>query len=135
MAFVNKTYKDAYNLLVEARNYVAYRQGQEQMDMPVYQRLRISYETMRVTARLTQVMAWLLIQKAVEAGEVSAADPVLKDHKLSGGHICTEDVGAEDEELPMGLRSLLDRSHKLYQRVERLDGLVQQQLEQIAMQQ
>ena len=84
-------------------------------------RLQISYESMRVTSRLTQVMAWLLAQKAVHAGEMSREQAASDDFALSGGEICTDPSGPDNEALPEGLRSLLERSHRLYMRVARLD--------------
>lgn len=127
--FFNGPYDDTMALLVEARNYIAYHDAAEHRKLSPQVRLQISYESMRVTSRLTQVMAWLLAQKAVHAGEISKAKGVSVDFALSGGEVCTDGSGPENEELPAGLRSLLERSHRLYQRVERLEQMVRDEVE------
>ena len=43
---------------------------------------------------------------------------------LAGGDVCTDPSGPDNQELPAGLRSLLERSYKLYMRVARLDEQV-----------
>ncbi|WP_114394380.1 DUF1465 family protein [Oleisolibacter albus] len=123
-AFFNRLYDETMALLVEARNYVAYQEASDQRSLPPAVRLQVSYESMRVTSRLTQVMAWLLAQKAVHAGELTQAQAVGEEFALSGGSVCSDPAGADNEVLPMGLRSLLERSHSLYMRVERLEGMV-----------
>ena len=69
-------------------------------------------------------MAWLLVQKAVHAGEISAAEAAGDDHRLAGQAVCRERGGTHGIQLPPALAELLDRSYELYARVERLDALV-----------
>jgi regulator of CtrA degradation len=126
--FVNKAYDETMDLLLEARNYVAFQEGTDQRGLPPATRLQISYESMRVTSRLTQVMAWLLAQKAVYAGEMTQAQAVGKDFALSGGTICSDPSGPDNETLPNGLRSLLQRSHSLYMRMSRLEDMVRREV-------
>ncbi len=125
--FLNGTYDETMALLIEARNYISFHEAIDQRKLPPHARLQVSYECMRVTSRLTQVMAWLLAQKAVHAGELTLEQVAGEDYALSGGDICSDPSGPENEDLPSGLRGLLERSHKLYMRVERLDGLVRAQ--------
>jgi len=65
VAFFNSTYKDALSLTREARDYLTHKEPQERRNLPPEIRLTASCEALRVTARLTQVMAWLLVQRAV----------------------------------------------------------------------
>jgi regulator of CtrA degradation len=123
-AFFNRTFDETMALLIEARNYIAYNEAADQRGLPPQVRLQVSYESLRVTSRLTQVMAWLLAQKAVHAGELTPRQVATDEYALSGGDVCTDPSGPENEELPSGLRSLLERSHKLYMRVARLDEQV-----------
>lgn len=123
-----RTYDETLNLMIEARNYLAYRQPQERRRVGSMVSLRMSCEAFRITSRLTQVMAWLMIQRAAENGEVSFEEACSEDYRLSGEAVCLDDSAAEDEELPPALRSLLDRSHRLYLRVSRLDGMVRDRL-------
>lgn len=123
-AFFNRTYDETMVLLVEARNYIAYQEALDQRNLGPSVRLQASYESMRVTSRLTQVMAWLLAQKAVHAGEISMKQAASEEYALSGGDVCSDSSGPDNPDLPMGLRSLLERSHSLYLRVARLDEQV-----------
>lgn len=127
-SYFSRTYDETMALLIEARNYVAFQEANDQRRMPFNQRLQVSYESMRVTSRLTQVMAWLLAQKAVHAGELSAAQAASDEFALSGGSVCSDRGGLDLPELPRTLHSLLDRSHHLYVRVSRLEDMVRQRL-------
>ena len=122
--FLNGTYDDAMALLLEARNYVAYHQEQEERGLAPRTRVRISYETMRVTARLTQSMAWLLTQKAVQSGELSPEEAASDIYALSGHEVCLDTESDYCDDLPEGLKSLLNRSLTLYKRIDRLDDQV-----------
>ena len=123
-AYFHRTYDETMALLIEARNYAAYHNEIDQRTMTATDRLHACYEALRVTSRLTQVMAWLLAQKAVHAGELTLEESAGDEYALSGGLVCSDPSGPENQELPKGLRRLLDRSHKLYARVLRLDDQV-----------
>lgn len=127
-AFFNRTYDETMTLLIETRNYIAYHEALDQRKLSPHARLQVSYESMRVTSRLTQVMAWLLAQKAVHAGELTPEQVATEEYALSGGHVCSDASGPDNEDLPNGLRSLLDRSHRLYTRVARLDEQVRRRV-------
>ena len=119
--FFGKTYGEAMSLLIEARDYLPHREPIDRSALVAEDRLRVCSETMRLTSRLTQVMAWLLAQRAVYEGEISQ-DRALEGHgALAGVEICMRDEGTEN--LPQRLASLLDRSRRLYIRVARLDEL------------
>lgn len=123
-AFFNGPYDEAMALVMEARGYAARVVSADARRLDPGRRLQASFESMRVTSRLTQIMAWLLAQKAVFAGEISLADLASAQYALSGGEVCLAIGGAADAGLPRQLRSLLERSHRLYQRVARLDEMV-----------
>lgn len=121
-AFFGKTDREALRLLAEARDYLAYLEPFDRGGLVPSDRLRLCLETMRLTARMTHVMAWLLAQRAVLAGEI-ALDQALGHEALAEVEIC---MGGEESDwsgLPPRLVALLERSHRLYQRVARLDGL------------
>lgn len=123
-AFFNGPYDEAMTLLVESRNYVAYLSESDQQRLPPGARLQASFESMRLTSRLTQVMAWLLAQKALHAGEITLTELASERFALSGEKVCADNESAESPDLPLRLRRLLDRSHSLYERIARLDAQV-----------
>lgn len=122
-AFFSKTYDEAFALLIEARNYVAYEEAGDRAALNEMQRLGISLETMRLTTRVTEIMAWLLYQKAVHAGEIGRETALEPDCRLSRQDICLGGANAPAA-LPRRLGDLMARSRKLYLRVSRLDDLM-----------
>jgi len=111
-------------LLVEARDYMRFREPVDRGALPDDHRLAVNCEALRLTSRLTHIMAWLLIQKAVHAGEITAAEAAAADHRLAGQSVCLERTVTGGVALPPALGRLLERSYQLYTRVERLDALV-----------
>lgn len=130
LVFLSRTYDEALDLVVEARDYVAYRERQDRRGMPADGRLQASCETMRMTARLTRVMSWLMMQKAVFHGEVSAAEAHDPDDRLAAYSTCLRRGHEECDDLPPHLIVLLERSYQLYLRVMRLEEVVAARLEE-----
>ena len=122
--FVDRTYEEAKALLVEARDYMQYGEPADRAVMAPLDSLKMIGEGLRLTTRLTEVMAWSLTQKAVQAGEISRDQAAEPRRRLGGQEIClgTGDTGAHT--MPDRLARLLNRSLSLYQRVQRLDRLV-----------
>ena len=60
---------EAFSLLVESRDYIAKVLAQRLLDQSGY--LDVTLETMRLTTQLTQVMAWILAQRAVHSEELT----------------------------------------------------------------
>jgi regulator of CtrA degradation len=125
-AFFGKTYDEALGLLVAARDYVALSERPQKARLDMAERLRLCCETMRMTARLTQIMAWLMAQKAIHAGEMTQDELVEKQGPLAEIRICMEP--GQVDGLPKPLIGLLQRSHNLYLRIARLDGRVREKI-------
>ena len=83
-----------------------------------FDRVLFSCESLKVTTRLMHVIAWLLTQRAVEAGELSADSARAPQRRL--GPRVESDAAALDR-LPDGARALVAATMDLYRRVERLD--------------
>lgn len=128
IGFSRRAYRDALSLVVEARNYLAFQLAADTADFDDESRLLVSLETMRLSCRLTQVMAWLLAQRATEEGEISMARALSDEFGLDSEDICLDDTWTFDPRLPPAVRSLLDRSLKLYVRTQRLDGMMRQKV-------
>ena len=116
------TYDEAFDLLVEARNYVkndvkAFKYADNPPDP-----LAMTQETLRLTSRLTQVMAWLMAERALHEGEIGEDEFIKDKYRLEGHAVCLKRVMDEMmEDVPEGLNDLLDRSYGLYSRIMRLD--------------
>ncbi len=123
--FFHRTYDEALSLLTEARNYVA--NGNARATPPLTANLQMAQccETMRLTARLTHVMAWLLAQRAVHAGEITVEESASEKFSLGGRSVCLEESRYLDGIDDAWLGRLLERSLQLYIRISRLDAMVQ----------
>jgi len=120
--FFSRTYDDAFALLVAARDYIT-EGTRPPSDRPALSLVH-SVETLRLTTRLTHIMAWLLVQRAVHAGEISREEARGERFRLDGREVCLEEGAENTAALPTRLRELLRDSRRLYQRVARLDEMV-----------
>jgi regulator of CtrA degradation len=64
------------------------------------------------------VIAWLLTQRAVDAGEMEARDALDPSRRLGPGPVSEE---AAVRAMPLHAQSLIEMSTELYRRVARLD--------------
>jgi regulator of CtrA degradation len=124
IAYFDKTFDEAMALTREARDYLAHQKQADFEELNAVSRLVASCESMRLTARVTQVVAWLLVQKAVYAGEITREEAAEPDRRLSGQSVCGAIQPVLDAPLPERLAELLDSSLRLYQRVARLDEML-----------
>ncbi|MDD3288760.1 MAG: DUF1465 family protein [Alphaproteobacteria bacterium] len=126
---LDRTFDEGVALTVEARNYIAYHEQADRREFDLPHCLQVGYQHTRVSARLIQSMTWLLAMKALLAGEISPEQFASPQYALAECEECDNPSGAEIEDLPQGLRSLLERSLALYSRIQRLDAMVRTKLE------
>ena len=82
-------------------------------------RVGFSCESLKVTTRLMHVIAWLLTQRAVAAGELSRAEAGESDRRLGAA---SDSDAALLLRLPHVAIELIRASEELYERVRRLDS-------------
>jgi regulator of CtrA degradation len=126
---LDRTFDEGVALTIEARNYIAYHEQSDRRELDLPHCLQVGYQHTRVSARLIQVMTWLLAMKALLSGEISPEQFASPQYVLPDSEECDAPTGPELTELPPGLRSLLERTHALYARIMRLDGMVRTKLE------
>ena len=108
--------------LVEAT--AAYLDGPGRVDSRLLDRsvsLAYASESMRLTTRLMQLTSWLLLQRAVNDGELTRADAEREHRRVV---VATQETTLADEvfgQLPEKLRDLIDRSLRLQTRIRRID--------------
>jgi regulator of CtrA degradation len=122
--FLERIYDEAKALLIEARDYVQMMGPVDRAAMAPIDNLRCISEGLRLTTRLTEVMAWSLTQKAVQAGEITREEAAEPKRRLGGKEICLDEHSADEFQAPARLNALLRRSLSLYQRTLRLDKLM-----------
>ena len=124
IAYFDSTFEEAMALTRQARDYLAHQKQADFDRLSPVGRLVASCESMRLTARVTQVVAWLLVQKAVHAGEIEREQAAKPEYRLAGHAVCEETLPVLNEPMPERLADLLERSLRLYQRVSRLDAML-----------
>ncbi len=124
VTYFDSTFDEAMALTHEARDYLAYQEKADLESLSPVGRMAASCESMRMTARMTQVVAWLLVQKAVHAGDLTREQAAGPKFRLAGHEICGDIEPLAAEPLPERLAELLARSHQMYQRVARLDAML-----------
>jgi len=115
---VDSLYVEAMVLADEARAYFDLNGRDERLSLDPIVRVGFSCESLKVTTRLMHVIAWLLTQRAVQAGELTAAEAVSPARRLGEA---VESDPALLEKLPEGALQLVHASRELYARVQRLD--------------
>jgi len=122
--FFTRTFDEALQIIVEARDYMCDMETLQNHCLNTLPIAHYVYEANRVIVRLAEVMAWLMMQRAVQGGEISMEEALSEHNRLSRSKVCQDNATNDDPSLPAGLRSLLERSGRLYQRVERLEQMV-----------
>ncbi|MEA3533634.1 DUF1465 family protein [Rhizobium sp. CC-YZS058] len=78
-------------------------------------------ESMRLTTRLMQMASWLLLQRAVNNGEMTRDQVLSEKNKVRLDSFNVDRTAPGWNELPEGFRDLIDRSLRLQNRVALLD--------------
>jgi regulator of CtrA degradation len=123
-ALFHKTFDEGMSLVEETARYLDGRGRQESRDLPRKAATLYAGESMRVTTRLMQAASWLLVQRAVQEGDMKAEDAASDRYRLGSKEICLASRSEGVEMLPTTLQNLLDRSDNLYRRIERLDDVL-----------
>lgn len=116
---IDALYTDAMVLADDVRTYFADESGSVRETLSALDRVMFSCESLKVTTRLMHVIAWLLTQRAVETGELSA----------DGAHAPSRRLGPAVESnvatlaiLPFEARRFVEASSELHARAARLEA-------------
>jgi regulator of CtrA degradation len=122
-----RTFADGMELVEDA---AAYLDGPGRQDSKLLSRqaaLAYAGESMRLTTRLMKLASWLLVQRAVREGNMSAKEAcepryrIIEDEGLRGPSASPASQDPLLAELPSSIMDLADRSERLYVRVMHLD--------------
>ena len=121
---VEGLYFEAMTLADSARAYFDREGAEERADLDPITRVAFSCESLKVTTRLMHVVSWLLVRKAIQAGELPEDAALSPDRRLPRGDVAAP-AGDDPERLlrlPPRARALIDSSRDLYERVRRFDA-------------
>jgi regulator of CtrA degradation len=131
----DKVFKEGMSLVEETANYL---DGPGRQDARLLDRngaVAYATESMRLTTRLMQLASWLLLQRAIGAGEMSQEDARKEKHRISLADIGRGNSLTGSEQLPKGLTDIVNRSLSLHQRVMKLDVMINVQAKSTASEQ
>ena len=116
---VDALYIEAMVLADEARSYFDTLGRDDRLSLDPIDRVGFSCESLKVTTRLMHVIAWLLTQRAVAAGELSRAQAGEAERRLGEAPQTDRDLFRR---LPEAAADLVRASEELYDRVSRIDA-------------
>jgi regulator of CtrA degradation len=122
-------FREGMALVEETATYLDGDGRQESRNLARAGALSYATESMRLTTRLMQLASWLLLQRAVNEGEMSAEAANSEKSKVKLGGLASATNGPAFDDLPERLRHLIRRSLLLQERVRRLDTLLHPQME------
>ncbi len=117
-------FKEGMGLVEEAAGYL---DGDGRVESRLLQRadaLAYASESMRLTTRLMQLASWLLLQRAVNEGEMTQKQAAAEKHKVK---LVRQESASSTEvfdRLPARLQSLVTRSLRMQDRIMHLDTLL-----------
>jgi len=122
LLFLPSVFNETLALLFDAHHYFQARGAQEQaasshISGPLY-----ASEMTRITMRLTSVMAWIMVRRAIYAGRIEE-DKASREYRLEATDICRDYDAETLTKLPNYMIYLSEKSLSLYERVHRLDQL------------
>ena len=114
----DRTFREGMELVEET---AAYLDGDGRRESKLLSRaaaLAYAGESMKLTTRLMQIASWLLVQRAVHEGDMSALAACEPRYRLADRKVEAEPTHSD---LPIALIEYLVRSERLYDRVLHLD--------------
>jgi regulator of CtrA degradation len=119
---IDGLYTEAMLLADEARGYFDEGGRADREALAPMERVAFSCESLKVTTRLMHIIAWLLTQRAVEAGELTLREALDPSRRL--GVAPVTDVAVYTG-LPAAAQALVSASADLHRRVARLDAALE----------
>ncbi|WP_186397569.1 DUF1465 family protein [Stappia sp. TSB10GB4] len=117
-------FRDGMALVEETAAYLDGEGRVQSKSLPRAGSLAYATESMRLTTRLMQMASWLLLQRAVNEGEMSAEQAGNEKNKVRLDTLSSTRGGSGWQDLPQELRDLIERSVRLQERIQHLDRMI-----------
>jgi regulator of CtrA degradation len=117
-------FREGMSLVEEAAAYLDGPGREQARDLDRNQSLAYAAESMRLTTRLMQLASWLLLQRAVNEGELTFEQAISEKRKVK---LSQQDMATSAdvfEKLPHDLQALVAESLRLQARIIHLDQLL-----------
>lgn len=117
-------FQEGMALVEETAMYLDGDGRTESKQLPRPASLAYATESMRLTTRLMQLASWLLLQRAVNEGEMSKEQAGSEKNRVRLDKLSSSAESNVWEDLPATLRELIERSVNLQNRVKHLDKML-----------
>ena len=114
-------FQEGMALVEETASYLDTDGREESKDLSRAGSLAYATESMRLTTRLMQLASWLLLQRAVNEGEMTAEQAVQEKNKVRIDAVRSAEGQRGWDELPERLKTLIEGSLNLQRRIVHLD--------------
>lgn len=119
-----RVFKEGMALVEETATYLDGDGRAESRQLGKQAALAYATESMRLTTRLMQIASWLLIQRAVAEGELPAEEASSETSRVPLKPPVARRERPFLDELPETLRTLIERTDRIYARLYRIDLMV-----------
>ena len=116
-------YREGMALIEDVAAYLDGEGRVESRTLPREASFLYATESMRLTTRLMQLASWLLLQRAVNEGELTAENARAEKEKVKFSATPSERGGPGYDGLPDTLRSFITKGDRLFERVMQFDKL------------
>lgn len=123
----DKVFKEGMGLVEETANYLDGPGRQDARLLDRHGAIAYATESMRLTTRLMQLASWLLLQRAIGAGEMNQDEMRKEKHRVNLTDIGRGNPLNGAEQLPKALLDIVERSLSLHQRVLKFDAMLNMQ--------
>ena len=114
-------YAEGMGLVEETASYLDGVGRQASKVLPRLASVLYAAESMRLTTRLMQMASWLLLQRAVNNGEMSRDQVLSEKNKVRLDSFNVDKTAPGWNDLPEAFRGLIERSLRLQNRIALLD--------------
>jgi len=116
-------YKDGMGLIEEVAAYLDGDGRAESRGLPREASFVYATESMRLTTRLMQLASWLLLQRAVNEGELTVESARTEKEKVKFSATPDQRGGPGFTNLPERLKQYISQGDRLFERVQQFDKL------------
>ena len=116
-----RTFREGMALVEDAAAYLDGEGRQASKRLGRDAALAYASESMALTTRLMQVASWLLVQRAVREGEMSAVEAGDARYRVGEPASAPPSGEGAPEPMPTGLVDLKERAERLFERIAHLD--------------
>ena len=116
-------YKEGMSLIEDVAAYLDGDGRVESRGLPREASFVYATESMRLTTRLMQLASWLLLQRAVNEGEITSENARLEKEKVKFSATPEQRGGPGYAGLPERLKTYIAQGDRLFDRVQQFDKL------------